>query len=47
MQILLAKIAPGNHWAIKLRDLLAEHPAVPLSSMGFPTDWKIRQIWAL
>ncbi len=30
MQILLATIAPGNHWAVKLRDLLAEHPAVPL-----------------
>jgi hypothetical protein len=36
MQILLAKIAPGNHWAIKLRDLLAEHPAVPLVQDGLP-----------
>ena len=47
MQILLAKIAPGNHWAIKLRDLLAEHPAVPVASMGFPADWRTRRIWNL
>ena len=35
MQIMLTKIAPGNHWAKKLRDLLAEHPAIPL----------IRSVW--
>jgi abortive infection bacteriophage resistance protein len=46
MQILLAKIAPGNHWAVKLRDLLDEHPNVPLLNMGFPSDWKSRTIWA-
>jgi Uma2 family endonuclease len=46
-QVLLAKIAPGNHWAIKLRDLLVEHPAVPLASMGFPTGWMTRDIWGL
>jgi len=45
MQILLAKIAPGNHWAQKLRDLLTEHPAIPIVSMGFPADWAARQIW--
>jgi abortive infection bacteriophage resistance protein len=47
MQIMLAKIAPGNHWAQKLRDLLAEHPAIPIVSMGFPTGWHTRRIWGL
>ena len=45
MQIMLAKIAPGNHWAQKLRELLAEHPAIPIISMGFPTDWASRKVW--
>jgi abortive infection bacteriophage resistance protein len=45
MQIMLAKIAPGNHWAQKLRELLAEHPAIPLISMGFPANWVSRKIW--
>jgi hypothetical protein len=46
MQIMLAKIAPGNHWAQKLREMLAEHPAIPIVSMGFPADWASRKIWA-
>jgi len=45
MQIMLGRIAPGNHWAEKLRGLLAEHPAIPLASMGFPADWQTRKIW--
>ena len=45
MQIMLAKIAPGNHWAQKLRELLIEHPAIPLVSMGFPPNWQSRPIW--
>jgi abortive infection bacteriophage resistance protein len=47
MQIMLARIAPGNHWAHKLRELLAEHPAVPLLSMGFPVNWATRTVWGL
>ena len=46
MQIILARIAPGNHWAEKLRGLLAEHPAIPLPSMGFPANWQARRIWS-
>ena len=47
IQILLAKIAPDNHWAQKLHALLAEHPNIPLSSMGFPVNWQSREIWGL
>jgi abortive infection bacteriophage resistance protein len=45
MQILLRKIAPGNHWARRLINLLNEYPTIPLRSMGFPTDWTSRPIW--
>jgi abortive infection bacteriophage resistance protein len=47
IQILLALIAPGNHWAGKLRELLAEHPRVPTTAMGFPAGWASRRIWGL
>jgi len=47
MQILLGKVAPNNHWAEHLAKLLDEHNAIPLRSMGFPTDWKNRPIWRL
>jgi GNAT superfamily N-acetyltransferase len=47
LQGLTGKIAPGNHWAIKLRDLLSEHPAIPCASIGFPADWRSRKIWGL
>ena len=47
MQIMLARIAPDNHWATKLRELMAEHPAVPLVSMGFPANWQTRKVWGL
>jgi abortive infection bacteriophage resistance protein len=47
IQIMLGKIAPENHWAEKLRDLLAEHPTIPLKSMGFPETWRSRPIWGL
>jgi abortive infection bacteriophage resistance protein len=47
MQILLKTIAPNNHWAEKLRDLLTEHLTIPFISMGFPADWDSRNIWGL
>ncbi len=46
MQVLLRKIAPDNHWAKRLHDLFGEHPKVPLVSMGFPSGWDTRAMWA-
>lgn len=46
MQILLGTIAPDNHWAKKVADLLSEHPNIDQSAMGFPPDWQQRKIWA-
>jgi abortive infection bacteriophage resistance protein len=45
MQVLLKKIVPDNHWALRLEELLDAHPNVPLSSMGFPIGWSSRLIW--
>lgn len=45
MQTLLCAVAPDNHWAQRLRSLLAEHPNVPLASMGIPPGWHSRSTW--
>ena len=45
MQFMLVRIAPGNHWANKLRLLLDEHPRVSTFVMGFPKQWRSRAIW--
>jgi len=42
----LDRIAPQSRWADRLRDLLEEFPAIPLVSMGFPTNWQQCPIWA-
>jgi len=47
MQILLERIAPENHWALRLAELFDEHPNIPLGSMGFPANWRERNIWRL
>ena len=46
MQVMLGRIAPGNHWAEKLRGLFAEHSTISLPSMGFPANWQTRNVWA-
>lgn len=37
--------SPNSKWAERLHDLLAAHPTVPQSAMGFPTDWKTFATW--
>lgn len=41
----LARIAPRDRWADRLRVLLAEHPKVPRIAMGFPAEWVNSAIW--
>lgn len=45
IQALLKTIAPDSLWAQRLAQLMDEHPKVPIHRMGFPTDWKTREIW--
>jgi abortive infection bacteriophage resistance protein len=47
IQILLQEVAPDNTWAERLRELLNEHPNVPLVNMGFPEDWFEKPFWEL
>lgn len=42
---MLNEISPASRWRATLLDLLAEHPAVSLTEMGFPADWKNAAVW--
>lgn len=47
LKYLLNHIAPQSGWADRLERLCTEkHPAIPISRMGFPADWKDCPIWA-
>ncbi|MBL8288001.1 MAG: Abi family protein [Rubrivivax sp.] len=46
MQYLMARISPGHSWTARLFDLLDQHPDVSGSEMGFPEDWRQREVWA-
>lgn len=37
--------SPNSKWAGRLHDLLAAHPTVPQSAMGFPTGWQKLATW--
>ena len=41
----LALLAPNSHWQRRLRDLLNQHPKVPIKNMGFPENWLDCPIW--
>lgn len=42
---MLDAISPASKWRTHLLELLAEHPAVNLDAMGFPTNWRNANIW--
>lgn len=39
-------VAPGSDWALRLLELINEHPTGDFRSMGFPEDWRERALWA-
>lgn len=41
----LDRVAPQSKWTARLQALLSEFPAIPLTSMGFPSDWKSCPLW--
>jgi abortive infection bacteriophage resistance protein len=41
----LDRIAPQSSWSERLFELLDSYPEIPLSSMGFPQNWKSCPIW--
>ena len=42
---LIQVAAPGTGWHDRLKALLAAHPSVPLSAMGFPANWSQEPFW--
>ncbi len=45
LQTMLHTIAPTSRWALRVEDLLREHPTVPLAGMGIPDDWLSDPFW--
>jgi abortive infection bacteriophage resistance protein len=41
----LALLAPKSGWQHRLRNLLNQHPMVPIKNMGFPENWLECPIW--
>lgn len=44
-EVLLKVVSPDTKWGQRLADLLAEHPKVDARRLGFPDDWRQRQLW--
>lgn len=45
LRYMIRLIAPQSRWQNRLEDLLHRYPDIPLSSMGFPANWKECPIW--
>lgn len=41
----LGIISPGSHWRQSVCKLVDRHPHVDVASMGFPRDWRGRELW--
>ncbi len=41
----LESISPDTTWAKKLSWLIEAHQDIRISDMGFPEDWKERELW--
>ena len=41
----LRSISPDTSWAKKLSRLIEVHQDIHISDMGFPKDWKERELW--
>lgn len=41
---LMDVICPGHHWKVRLTQLINEHQ-IPVTNMGFPSDWATRPLW--
>ncbi|MBN8678207.1 MAG: Abi family protein [Chitinophagales bacterium] len=46
IQYLLNIIAPRHTFSIRLKELLAEYPAISVRDMGFPNNWEQDPFWA-
>lgn len=47
LRILMQKIAPDNHWNIKLFELINSHPEINQVRMGFHEEWYSDSFWEI
>lgn len=45
IKFLMDRVSPGNHFAVKLKDLMAKYSSVNCKNMGFPDNWQNEQLW--
>ncbi|NYT58224.1 Abi family protein [Alcaligenaceae bacterium] len=45
IQALLSVISPNSGWGRRLSSLLAANPAIPGARLGFPNNWRDRELW--
>lgn len=46
IQSLLKIISSETHWVDRVRELIADHPNIPIDQMGFPANWQSNAVWA-
>ncbi|GAB3774406.1 abortive infection bacteriophage resistance protein [Nocardioides ginsengisegetis] len=46
LQAVLDTLSPNSSWAVRLSELLTDHPNVPLHAMGIPADWRSDDFWS-
>lgn len=46
LQTILHTISPRSTWGVRLKQLLEQHPEVPLRGMGIPETWFEDQFWS-
>lgn len=42
---LLDLLSPGHHWRREIHQLLAAHPEIDPTAMGFPGHWRETSLW--
>lgn len=45
LKVLLEVIDPTSNWKQRLVTLISRYPSVPISDMGFPSNWQTRAFW--
>ena len=44
-EVLLKTVSPYSQWGQRLASLFHEYPTIEIRRLGFPADWRIRQVW--
>ncbi len=45
LNLLMNTISPETKWSERLKNLFDEYPQIDKSKMGFPDNWKNREVW--